>query len=378
MMLLNLPEELILRICSHLHRLDDLYAVILSCKTLFRISDDVSPRAISRMALDTGNLLPGLRPCDHFLMTASAHRLPAWVNGSKERLESFTAALQGGMSGLTSFTLSAVPITLDDIRQTWRWKNDIVNPLSKRLHLTCGRRFDDPLTVCEDPELALFQWAIYGELFGHALYPAEPAPVAVFDSVTRFKFLVYCIPDVNSFQTMDLDPPGWFEQLDPTGPEAFQQLSLREAMRADLSEDSFHQAIEDITERHLMTNDHDSNLRSEDALYVKTVMSSGKKSLEVLRYAMADGTTSEQDLAPVKKWLLELRALQYHVVGAAGPYVDYVERLNAGDPWLKPHAHSLRCDTEYTMWESPVYDVAGGWQHDPYGAGERLRQAVGA
>jgi hypothetical protein len=78
--------------------------------------------------------------------------------------------MKEGVFELAVYATEVVPFTLVDIHATWAWKRDVLLPLSKRLDLTCGPSSQDPLnpvTVCEDVDMALFPWVIYGELFGH-------------------------------------------------------------------------------------------------------------------------------------------------------------------------------------------------------------------
>lgn len=81
----TLPEELLLRICSYLHRLDDLYAVTPTFRQLARISRDVPAKMVSRMALETGEFLPGLRSLSHFLLISTVRRLSEWARQSVPR-----------------------------------------------------------------------------------------------------------------------------------------------------------------------------------------------------------------------------------------------------------------------------------------------------
>lgn len=379
MALSALPEELLLRICSHLHRLDDLYVVMLTSKQLNRISRDVSPAAISRMALQTGDFLPGLRPHRYFLLVSSARPLSDWARHSKQRETRLQIAFKGGMSSLTAFALSAVPITLDDIRETWRWKTEIVNPLGRRLRLSCGRT-EDGFTCCEDAEVALFQWAIYGELFDHLLYVAKPTSAPGLSSVTRFRYLTYCVPDTNCFAHLAIEPPDWFKTIANNDPEAYQQLSLNEALRAELTIDAFAEAIMYLTELELSTMQEDSGpreLRDREFLYVHRVMHSGKRSLEVLHYA-ADSSAPMHCLDAIKQWLSSIASPQDVIIEAAEISNTASGSLNARDPWLDSHKPSLHNDVAYTLWA----DMRYRYRHDAWGddvsADRALRRTIAA
>jgi hypothetical protein len=168
-----LPEELILRVLDSLERLDDLYAIMLTCKQFNRISLDVKAETILRLVLHSGSYFPALRPISHFILVASARRLSEWARAEDERQTRLKATMRGGVTELAALALEVAPMSLEDIRDVWAWKRDSVIPLSQRLELTCGpasrKKNPSELTVCEDAELAFFAWTIYGELFDHIL-----------------------------------------------------------------------------------------------------------------------------------------------------------------------------------------------------------------
>ncbi|KAJ7263995.1 hypothetical protein B0H12DRAFT_1102376, partial [Mycena haematopus] len=99
---------------------------------------------------------------------------------------------------------------MDDIRRLYTYKCDVLNPLNRRLDLAAGpaSRGRDFVTVCNDPETALLSWVIYGDLFHHSLELAYlPFPRhKPLSSIIRYKWFVYCMPDVNSFHYMQFLP----------------------------------------------------------------------------------------------------------------------------------------------------------------------------
>jgi len=381
MALSALPEELLLRVCSCLHRLDDFYAVMLTSKQLLRISQDVTAGAISRMALRTGDFLPGLRPHSHFLLVATARRLSQWARQSREHRQELKAALKCGVSSLTAFALSVVPVTLDGIRETWRWKNEVLNPLNGRLQLSCGRTSKDDLTSCEDPEVALFQWAIYGELFDHLPSYTDTTAQAGLDSVTRFRYMTYCVPDRNCFYHLGIEAPEWFKATPKSDTEAYNQLSLREALRSELTVKAFREAITYLTDLELSADSGESGahaLYNEESLYVQRVMNSGKHSLEVLRYAGAETQDNAQSLDATSQWLLDLKASQDSIMDAAKMLEDLFDQFNARDPWLDAHVPSLHKDLQFTLWNNMRYEYnIDGWQDDA-SVDRALKQAIAA
>ena len=81
--------------------------------------------------------------------------------------------MRGGVTKLVALALDVAPITLKDIREVWTWKTETVIPLSQSLSIPGDPRLHDvgksDFEICEDAELTLFSWAIYGELFDHVL-----------------------------------------------------------------------------------------------------------------------------------------------------------------------------------------------------------------
>jgi hypothetical protein len=283
----NIPEELVLRVFNSLERLNDLYSVMLTCKQFNRISQDVTAETISRLALKSGSYFPALQPVSHFLLVASARRLSEWARAEEARQTRLKTTMHGGVTELAALALEVAPINLQDIRDVWTWKEDTVFPLSKRFDVTCGpasrAEGESHLTVCEDAELALFGWAIYGELFDHVLRLDWLESKAKLDSVTRFKFMIYCVPDVNSFNYMGLLAPQWFQDLRGRG-ESFQQLSLMHAFYEELNQAAFEGDIWQLMDLKVprstldgVSSPPDPERSDKALLFVHIVMNSGRK-----------------------------------------------------------------------------------------------------
>ncbi|KAF2170378.1 hypothetical protein M409DRAFT_51427 [Zasmidium cellare ATCC 36951] len=384
--LTTLPEELILRVFSHLHRLDDLYSLTLTNKLFRRISHDVSPADISRLALNTGNFLPGLRPYQHTLLIPSARRLADWAIQSKERRDKLASAMLSGIDGLVAIAMEEAPITLDDIRKTWRWKQAVLDPLSQEMDGICGRpsQPDDFLTVCEDPSLTLLMWAIYGELFHHSfsyLYswhdPDHPTP---FDSIMRFKFMVYCMPDVNAFTYMGLERPAWFESMAKTA-DRFQQLGLNHATREFLLPSLWVQAIREVMPGVLDDNGDEGwgfEYLTKDRLLVTAVSGSGVQALDLLQ---ATRSTTECKVEPPQhlvRWVHELHQkidrlpLDESETGEISCGTPY-------DPWLEQNWVTLPWDQQTTLWDAGPYSLREKVyeEHAQKEAWDATRRAIG-
>lgn len=384
---LTLPEELILRILALLYRLDDLYSVMLTNKLFHRISHNVLPADISRMALQTENILPGLRPYQHFLLIPSARRLAGWAVQSDERRRKLASAMHGGIDGLLAIAMEEAPVALDDLRKTWHWKQNVLIPLSDKVDKACGRpsQPNDFCTVCENPPLMLLTWVIYGELFHHSisyLYaPDDTQHPIPFDCVTRFKFLVYCVPDDNSFTYMDVEVPTWFQSVAEAA-DRYQQLSLNHAKRVLLLPSLWSQEMNELMPGVLSDYgdmDWDFERLTKDRLLVFTVLSSGTRALDILqagRLKRKENIEPSQDLA---RWLHNL-----HQEIDALPSVD-TEIGDIGcrppyDPWLGQTWVTLPWDQATTLWDAGPYslrDEVCKQYGEELAAWDAVRRAIG-
>lgn len=360
--LTTLPEELILRVLASVHRLEDLCSVMLTNKLLHRISLDVPPADISRMALKTKDFLPGLRPYQHFLLVPSARRLAEWAVQSDDRRWRLASAMHGGIDGLLAIAMAEAPITLDDIRKTWRWKQNVLNPLSDGMDQVCGRssQSDDFYTVCENPSLTLLVWVIYGEMFHHSvtyLYSAHDAqhPIPL-DCVSRFKFLVYCMPDENSFTYMGLEVPTWFD----SSVENYQQLSLNYAKREFLLPSLWGEEINEMMPGVLSDDgyeDWDFEYLTKSRLLVTTVLSSGMRALDILQAGRLKRKGNIEPSQDLVRWLHELGRKIDALPSVESENGD-IECGPAYDPWLRETWVTLPWDQATTLWSAGPYSLS--------------------
>jgi hypothetical protein len=359
----NIPEELVLRVFNSLERLDDLYAIMLTCKQFNRISQDVTAETISRLAIQSGSYFPALQPVSHFLLIASARRLSEWARAEDERQARLKTTMSGGVTELAALAMEVAPINLQEIRDVWAWKKDTVMPLSKRFDITCGpasrAEGESHLTVCEDAELALFAWAIYGELFDHVLRLDWLNSTAKLDSVTRFKFMIYCVPDVNSFNYMNLQPPQWFQDLRGRG-ESFQQLSLTHAVYEELNHRMFEADIwqlMDFKEPKFTSEGVSSPLDAETSekalLFLQIVMNSGRKSMEVMRLAHMARLGQQSDPEALVAWLWDTWALVEQKLSSNEGTSPRL--MHTRDQYLERHVPSMQFDLWFTLWDNFQY-----------------------
>lgn len=348
-----LPEELILRVFNDLWMLSDLWSVMLTCKQFHRISLDVDAQKISQLAFLTGSFFPALQPVPHVLLIASARRLSEWARKDKTRRKRLKDVMACGITGLAALASEVVHIGLPDLCEVAVWKSYVLIPLSEILDQECGPmslNWDEVGTVCATPDLALLAWAIYGELFDHVLCLDWLDAKDKLDSVTRFRFLAFCVPDFHCFGNTGIDPPVWFEDTLDSPLENHQQLNLRNAMSYYLNDAVFAACIQQLTGLDL--GDHDGPTHpdrcSAGFLFVKIVMASGRKSLEVLYLADLAKHGLDHNSDTIVAWLKDIWTLvnkTFHSARESGlPTLPYTE-----DRWLERHIPSMENDIEYTI-----------------------------
>nr|GAT51014.1 predicted protein [Mycena chlorophos] len=262
---------------------------------------------------------------------------------------------------------------MDDIRRLWRFKFEVLGPLERDILVELAdppEGPDESLSMSDDPEATLVWWVIYAELFHHSLEVAylpldvlasRPAPLS---SILRYKWIVYCMPDADSFHSMDFandELPDFYKsrlQHGSDGEDLNPQLSMYIELAGLLRQSLWLKRLDPTP---MYNNLHPAHRR----IFIESAMSLGFRSLELL---LPEGP---QLLAPDLEKLARDIADALPVV-SAGP-VDVGGRPGVAelrelfdDPWLSSTAPSLQDDLKFTLW--------GNWK----GPGERsaLTRAV--
>ncbi|KAF8208773.1 hypothetical protein K438DRAFT_1812858 [Mycena galopus ATCC 62051] len=317
----TLPPDVLLDLPQYLHSLEDLLSLFSTNRTLYRTCANPSPKIVLRLAADSGRVF--FRPHPHFLIAATARQLADWAVKEGDRRYLLEVAIQGGVQTLLELAIDVAGLSMDDIRRLYAYKCDVLNPLNRRLDLQGGPA-SGGITVCNDPETALLSWAIYGELFHHSLELAYlPLPdVKPLSSIIRYKWFVYCMPDVNSFHYMEFPPdniPQFFKDYVQEDDDRFQQLSMTEATREFLNPPLWQEELE--TSPSFRTTGS-----SQRELYVSCAMHMGMKSLELL---VPGG---------VEKWEADLERIG-----------NGIRDADRHIPYYNP---TLRSDLSFTLWSN--------------------------
>ncbi|KAJ7234309.1 hypothetical protein B0H12DRAFT_162361 [Mycena haematopus] len=389
----KLPPELLLDLPRHLHSIEDLCSLFSTCRTLYRACADPSPKIVLRLAADSGRIF--FRPHPHLLLAAVARQLADWAVEEPRHRYLLEVAIMGGVDKLFELAIDVTGLSMDGIRRLYIFKCDVLNPLDRRLDLAAGPARSDYMTVCNDPETALLCWAIYGDLFHHSLELAYlPFPrQKPLSSIIRYKWFVYCMPDINSFRYMEFPPedvPQWFkdyqDQDDPKEDyrDTCQQLSMAEATREFLNPSEWEEELEKSPS--FQTTDE-----SLEELFISCAMHMGMKSLELLlpggvekleadleRIAtgIRTGDEEEDELQaeePSASNSDELQADESSASNsdescagdsdeasasgsdessASDSEAERLLKLAVGDPWLCKAYPTLSADLNFTLWSN--------------------------
>ncbi len=211
--LTDLPTDILFILPHYLHSLDDLYALIRTCRVFYNTCASSTAVLPPSFAKRLGQHLPS--PYPHFILTATARQIADWAVQSDERRDQLLKAIKQGPQGLFDLATKVSRLRLDDVRGLHRAKLEVLDPLSRQLDLDCGRPYYcleaerrginyDPnndweiLTICRDTDQALLSYLIYCELFYYDVDKAcDPTAVEVepLSLEIRLTWINYCVPD---------------------------------------------------------------------------------------------------------------------------------------------------------------------------------------
>ncbi|KAJ7505557.1 hypothetical protein B0H11DRAFT_428707 [Mycena galericulata] len=288
-------------------------------------------QTILRLAANSGRVF--FRPHPHFLIAATARQVADWAVEHDDHRYLLELAIQGGVEKFIDLAIDVAELTMDDIRKLYTFKCDVLNPLNQRLHLSAGPGSGQLPTVCEDPETTLLSWAIYGELFHHSLELAYlPIPShKPLSSVTRYKWFVYCMPDVNSFDNLEFDgQPAFFKEFQDDK-DRFQQLSMSVAIRQMLGPTLWEGKLWSTAYKEIRKPGfHDT--------FISSAMHMGLKSLELL--APGGPERLQEDLNRIANGI--------SAVLIEGKKEKILESIN--DPWLWTTYITVEQDLSFALW----------------------------
>ncbi|KAK7063633.1 hypothetical protein R3P38DRAFT_7174 [Favolaschia claudopus] len=352
MSLESLPLDILLDLPEYLHDLEDLYSLFLTSRTLFRACANPSPKAIPRLAANCGRVL--FRPHPHLLIAATARQLADWAIKSNNSRYLLEIAVQGGVDNLLQLATDVAELSMEDIRRLVVYKNDVLNPLDRRLDLAAGPASVgfDGYTVCDDPETTLLSWAIYGELFHHnhdlQYLPFSPE-VKPLSGLIRCKWFVHCMPNINSyhaFRFTDNEMAQYYADLYPEGNDSNkfydQQRSMVHATEEYLNKDLWRMQFDGSP---LFQANTDEGVRES---FVSCAMHIGLRSLELLVPGGVEKLAG--DLEDIMRGIHQRR-----LENELDENYDKRLRVAVRDRWLPSTHITLEMDLYFAMFRSWSY-----------------------
>ena len=299
MHLLDLPNEILMLLPQYLRNIVDLNDAASSCRKLHTVFTATSCKTI--LSLAAASSREYFRPHPHFLVAATVRQVSDWARLSPSNTITLRKSLEGGIESLLELCLSKAGVTLDDIRRLHAMRYSTLNPLIDMLDRCAGVQWNstpnfwnggvsDAFTVFCEPQRALFQLVIYGELFSSAfnevLNPVGPvASPPCFDLETRLDYWRYCVPNHDYWNgTLEVSEPiyvSWTGALDISEGEQEKEDSRGdlEALRHVLYCRTWREAWEAV--RREIGPDFEEGWRQE--LWVNGVQLQGLQGLEMLR-----------------------------------------------------------------------------------------------
>ncbi|KAK7055133.1 hypothetical protein R3P38DRAFT_2845312 [Favolaschia claudopus] len=237
---------------------------------------------------------------------------------------------------------------MQDVRRLHVYKNDVLNPLNRQLDLSAGPSSTqiDAWTVCNDPETTLLSWATYGELFHHTLELAYlPFPQhKPLSTIIRYKWFVYCMPDINSFTAFNFtqdETPQFSGETDMC-----HQLSMQCANR-DFFRVSFRKALKTSASCQATS---DEKIRR---LFVDCAMHMGLRSLELLIPGGVEKLS--EDLERIMRGIHRRRIENDELGGDSVAEKQLLKII--GDPWLLSTHITLELDLPFTFGGAGYYGL---------------------
>lgn len=203
---LELPTEILQLLPLFLRDIEDFMNLSSTCRHLREVLEGTSPNQILRLAAAADRTF--FRPTPYFLVAATARQVSKWALEDPDNMDKMRKAFKGGIESLHELCLQVAGLTMHDIRRLYETRFSCFNPASDLIDRVAGKQWysvenfwdggrSDAATIDCEPERALFQIVIYGELFASTfeahLLPSQNLPR--FDIHTRLDYIRYCIPD---------------------------------------------------------------------------------------------------------------------------------------------------------------------------------------
>ena len=232
--LVSLPKDILLLLPSCLRDIEDFVNLTSTCRLLYSLSVDTSPRTILHLAAAASRTF--FPPSPHFLVAATARQLSQWASLSPANTAELRDAFRGGTPALHDLALEHTGLTMARIRELYEMRFATINPVIDLIDKCIGPQWystpdfwhggvDDAATIDADPPETFFHLVTYGELFGPAIEAFLDSGVVpgVASVEMRLEYVKYCMPQWTCWTYMarlkqrdgTIDPR---RRVMPTGP----------------------------------------------------------------------------------------------------------------------------------------------------------------
>ena len=189
----SLPQELLMRLPSYLNSIDDWYALIRTCRSLYQICADTKASFSPQFKLDRISRKAPINALP--VLAALARQLADWAVQNEDYRQGLWDCIKLGSRGLLYLSRHVAQLTVNDVRAAYKAKKEVVEPVSKILIEECNQR---QLEFCGDMMVNLYNFIIYCELFHHSIdqiYDQLPPNIHPLALRTRHQWMIECMPD---------------------------------------------------------------------------------------------------------------------------------------------------------------------------------------
>ncbi|KAI1379933.1 hypothetical protein F4677DRAFT_299556 [Hypoxylon crocopeplum] len=171
--LLRLPKTILAMLPDYLYNIEDYTNLSATCRTLKECMETASPATILQLAWASTRVF--FRPSPHFLVCAVARQLGFWARESDENEAELAAGMPRGIDHLMDLALKVgCGLPLPRIRELYELRFSLINRIADVIDKCVGYQWwlgvidgdTGSMTDRGYAPMALWQLAIYGELFG--------------------------------------------------------------------------------------------------------------------------------------------------------------------------------------------------------------------
>ena len=143
--------------------------------------------------IDTAQLAGKYCPYPHIVLAETARKVADWALDSEKELQ-LSTALQSGIDGLLELSATIAPITLHTLQLGHTARREVVLPFLEAISKPQNDHgLGNYKMSLHDPELAIWNYVLYCELFYHSFQNGPPGAARCLSSEIRGSFLKFCL-----------------------------------------------------------------------------------------------------------------------------------------------------------------------------------------